>query len=655
MRFVGGWRRGAAAIAALIALLAVASPAAAAVADEPAPSVEVAGVPATPEQLAKPLEVSFKPPAGEEPGVLQLPLVAREAGPLDAHFVESKSGKEVAIEPAAKVDEKKLVISGELPEKDLAVGQLFVLRLVFTPPKAEPEALGGILEVGIKGALPLTRTVTVATQKKGWAPAQKKVEIVSTRPFPFLPASAPSREIGVTPEDSAQALPKEDFATRYLAFSSWGNATVTVGRPHEVGKGQRAKIAVTGVSGVGTATTIVDLGGAAKPSQELEVVVQVGDAIWFPLIVIILGAFLGRLVPGAWDIWRQGELTSTQLWEAIRKYKQQRGLGDPPPGLPAGPPDGSPPDQSPPDEGPADHLEPLDEMLPGLEATARKLELVLSASTLADEADAAKAAVDQLEGWSAVHKALRALAKEVDEAKLDLAAISGVARRPLLDGEDLLERTFEVSADLARSERWAKAISLQAEALGLYAAIQAAAEIPGEPDDPDWQQLPVEALRVYVAAGPAMTRSAKKGELMVETLRQIRGWQPDRPQAATFGFLPLDPEQLAAITGAAPPGEPATSLFDLLRPQGGRSKAEVMERVRRGDWIVFTFALVLSALVYLPTVYSSGPFGTVLQYLTAFAAGAGTQVAVNVALPITRSMKPGSGEAAGGTPAAATS
>lgn len=645
MRVVGGWRLGGAAIAVLIAVLAVASPAAAA--DEPAPSVEVAGVPATPEQLAKSLEVNFNPAAGEEAGVLQLPLVAREAGQLDVQFLESKTGNEVTVEPTAKADEKKLVITGELPQ-DLVVGQLYMLRLVFTPPKAEPEALAGILKVGIKGGLPITRTVAGTTQKKGWAPAQKKIEIVSTRSFPFFPASAPSREIGVTPEDSAQALPKEDFATRYLAFSSWGNATVTVGRPHKVGKKDRTKIAVTGVSGVGTATTIVDLGGAAKPSQELEVVVQVGDAIWFPLIVIILGAFLGRLIPGAWDIWRQGELTSNQLWEAIRKYKEQRGLADPPPG---------PPDESPLDEGPADHLEPLDEKLPGLEATARKLGFVLSSSTLAEEADAAKAAVDQLEGWSAVHKALRALAKEVDEAKLDLAAINGVAKRPLLDSEDLLERTFEVTADLARSERWAKAISLQAEALGLYAAIQAAAEIPGEPDDPDWQQLPVEALRVYVAAGPAMTRSAKKGELMVETLRQIRGWQPDRPQAGAFGLLPLDAEQLAAITGAAAsPGEPATSLFDLLRPQGGRSKAEVMERVRRGDWIVFTFALVLSALVYLPTVYSSGPFGTVLQYLTAFAAGAGTQVVVNVALPITRSMKPGSGEeAGGGTAAAATS
>lgn len=65
-----------------------------------------------------------------------------------------------------------------------------------------------------------------------------------------------------------------------------------------------------------------------------------------------------------------------------------------------------------------------------------------------------------------------------------------------------------------------------------------------------------------------------------------------------------------------------------------------MAGVRRGDWLVFLLALLVSALAYRLPVYTDGPFGTFNEYLAAFVAGAGGQVVFSTALlPLTRSYK----------------
>lgn len=632
------WRRWCCAV--ILAPMALALAAAGAQAQDEAPaSVELVGA-TTPELLAKPLEVNLDPPEGEEAGLLQVPLVARQKGALEVEYVDLKSGKAVPVTAPSAAGEAGgdgLAISGELPEAPLAAGQLYLLRLVFTPPKDEAEALEGALKIGIAGGLPVTRTVAAVPAgqaKPGWTPAQKKVEVSVTRLLPFTSTPDVSRSVGVTPGEPGQAGGEEPLARRYLSFSKSGNGTVTIGAPEEAKPTPRSQIEVTGASGVGTASTTVDLGGEAKPSQEIEVVVQVGDAIWFPLFVIIAGALLGKLLPTWWDIWRQGELLAPELRKAIAAYKEAKEGGDGP--------------------------DSLDGRLTGFEATAKQLEGVSRASTLEEASAAAKSAIDQLEGWIAVRKALANLAKAVSEAKPVLGTSPASTKRPLLDSSDLLERSFTVSGDLAQSERWAKAIALQAEALQQYAAICTAAALPNADGADEWQQLKVEALQTYLAAGPPLSRSPRKAELLVETLRQIHGWKPGE----------LGAQQRAAVLAMAaslslretalpfPFEEVVTRAFEWFQPKGGRSQEEVMARVRTGDWAIFLAVLLVSALAYLLPVYAGGPFGTWQQYLAAFVAGAGTQVAVTgVAVPIARSMKAGGeGKAAaagGGTPAPA--
>jgi hypothetical protein len=62
--------------------------------------------------------------------------------------------------------------------------------------------------------------------------------------------------------------------------------------------------------------------------------------------------------------------------------------------------------------------------------------------------------------------------------------------------------------------------------------------------------------------------------------------------------------------------------------------------VRRMDWLLFLLALILSAVAYLLPLYVDKSWGTGLDYLAAFTAGAAGQVVVNAALlPFNKSYK----------------
>lgn len=627
MRGSGLWRVGCAATAALG--LIAASPAAAGAAEAPPASVEVVGA-TTPELQAKPLEVDFQAEKKEDRGRLRLPLVVRETGELEVSFVDLETGEPVVIGEATTEPVEKLEIAGRIPPGSLEKGRLFLLDLVFSPPSGKAKKLNGVLKVGIKGGLPVTRTVAAAAPEAALAiPAQKKVEVEVTSFWPWSSGGHETREVGIEgvamPEEAQPKGAKAALAKRYLAVGKDGKATVTVGAPREVDGETRSRISVTGASGTGTASTVVNLGGGeGKESQQLEVALLVGDEIWFPLLIVFLGALIGKLLPTWWDTRRERKLLSGDLEDAIAAYEAEEPLSGTPP----------------------NHLKSLTaDELKKIKQLKSQLSGVILPKTLEKQAEEAKEAADRLAGWVAVHKALRELGEAVRLAKPLLARAQHRAQRPLLDSLELLDRPLEIGPDLARSEGWATEIVLQAEALKLYASIHVAGSA-GDADE-EAKEIAKEGLDAYLAAAPPLGRAPGSAEALVEKLRQIHGWLYEPPSDKRIEAA------LAAAPGPVPesfasPGDLlgfVKQAVSLVWPHGGHSPEEVMSRVRRGDWAIFLVVLAISAIAYLVPVYTPAPFGSFIQYLGAFAAGAGLQVAITgAAVPWARSMKASGGE-----------
>ncbi|HUB98252.1 MAG TPA: hypothetical protein VMS11_00350 [Solirubrobacterales bacterium] len=644
------------------------------VAAAPTASVEVVGD-TTPEEQVKPLEVKPLEANPTRAGTLTVPLLVNSGGPLSVSFTDLATGRPVPISPppgsAAEPDQeppKTLTISGTVPTQPLLAREIFILQLQLAAPEEEFAKLQGVLSVRTGEGSPLAREVKTGPSATGWRPTQSKVEISATRLF--FGASIPdaSRTIGVAGSGS----PGETGPLReaVLSFSDSGNGRLTIDVPYAADDGgsvARAKLEVSDVSGAGTATSIIDFGSEAKPNQQLEVVVKAGDSVWMPLVVILIGALFGKILPTLWDVRRKGGFLRDKLRKASDAYDAARAK-DPMVRIgPLGIEDQVGPHESWPRRlrlagwatlwGLGGLKDPENK---SVEAVYYRLGHTNYSWKLEQEAEAATALVDLMEGWSAVRQALIALDAALVKAKGKIGELppGDPTNRPLQDSGDLLTRPFKIDSDADKSAKLAKAIAFQTTALETFAEIES---VLTELVDDEIELDELVAIEAYLRAKPPLLRSDKKAEILIEQLREIlyrarylREVTREKPVAE----LRTAELNLEAARLAISPGDLFAGLVEVFAPTKAPSTEQVMAEVRRGDWLIAIATLLVSSLAYLLPVYSGAPFGTCLQYLTAFVAGAGAQVAINGALiPFARSYKAEDtevkDEGGGSTPAAA--
>lgn len=633
-------RRGAPSLLGLAALIWAAALVPPAGAAPPRPSVEIVGESA--EGAAEALTV---PTEGGEAGELELPLLVRRPGRLAVTWVDGASGEAFRL----GVDRRAPApLRGRLPKARLAAGDVQLLRLRFTMPEAasgaeEAAPLGGVLSIRTGAGMPLTRRVSAADgDAQTVTPAQEKVTISTTRFLPLV-TDPPSeeREVGMIVEGGAAAAPAgaetvaaetgaetgegdgtDPLGESYLALNDSGNATVTVGAPGGEGPVRRSTVTVSDTTGVGTGTTKIALGGG-EDAEKLEVEVKVGDGLLGPLLAILLGLLFGGYLPAFAGLRRQGGKLADELEQAVKSYEQAL------------------------DEEP-----PVELGLGGIQGTVEsaaalrhRLDRVLKPSTLRVEAERAAELIDTIEGWVAVREALVELARSVavglpEELADELS--SPQLSRPLDDSRELLVRELEIDADLEAAKEIARAVRHQAAALRLILSIYrlATGAVATGRAEGDTLAAMEEAVQAYLEAKPPLLRSDEEAEAMIEALRRVHfalerrlaAAEPEVARLAVAGMGPLGIDGLVGNLVSRLIG----NLLDAAEPSEAPSAEQVMSRVPAASLLLGGLAFLISALGVLLPLYADGPFGTLHDYLGVFVAGAGIQVAVNLAAPLAK-------------------
>lgn len=650
---VGGSGSGFILLLALLGFaLALVSPS---VAAAPVASVEIVGS-TTPEMIDEPLEVKLPEARAGGPATLDVPLLVNDPGTLLVTYTDLASRKAVPIGPPREMSKDELSVDASLPTAPLAAGEVYVLHLDFTPPKAHPEEVEGVLSVRTGQGAPLARRVEVGSgdAPSAWVPAQSKIEISATRPFFFFSIPDVSRTIGLS--GSGPTATGEPLREAVVTLSDSGNGRLSVDSPESSRRSvKKAKLELSDVSGVGTATTKFDLGSEEKPSQQLEVVVKVGDSVLMPLLVILIAALIGKLGPTLWDVRRRGGALRSKLKEAVDAHDAAVEL--PPIDLDA-------PEQVRPIRlglvGIADRVGPQRVWPGGLRLLGRakwwghedlakadnrsaaaiyfRLGRANYTADLEAEATAAADLINLIEGWLSVRKALVALAEALRKAETESLDPN---QAPLQDSGDLVARKFEIDSDVDKSAKLAKAIGIQQNALAVLAEIESR-QLSLSREVLDFGEfLAISgALEIYLETKPPLLRSEEEGEVLVERLREILFRLSYAEQEASAG-RPTTEVRAALFSLSTPdipsPRQVLSDLFEFVAPTKAPSPEKVMAGIRRGDWLVFIAVLLISSLAYLLPVYAGGPFGSCQQYLAAFIAGAGSQVAISGALiPLTR-------------------
>jgi hypothetical protein len=591
----------------------------------PAASVAVVGD-LTPELQAEPFAVELPPEKKRGAAPLLIPIVAQAPGRLKVEFTDAATREQSVLPaPPNSGSGKGPFLRGVLPPAPLKVGDVYMLRVGFVLPEGEEDSLNGVLSIRTGPNPPLVREVKGSTSpapSSSLKPTQAKVEITATRLTPWSDTPDEIRTIGLTGSTGATTVDPLAESLATLSHSGGGRVVLEPAAPGTKDV-RSADLKLIEADGVGSATTLLDLGGKGDATQKIEVEVEVGDSLLIPLIVIALGALL-----------RDELRKAAEAYEEARAKESSRPLG----------------------------LKPIHEKVGPIGLWPRRLRLVgrptwwklgdltdrnvktvravyyrlgrtFSQDALEQNSEEATELIGTIRGWISIRDALIGLASALDRVEEELDPGDSF-QRLLVDTSGMLERDLEVSADLERSAKLAKAIGDQKTALKLYGEIKKAEGRRELGDREEWSTPEV----IYQRARPPWRRSEREAETMIEQLRELLAWLrfAPRPHTETLEMV----MQRQAFGFLHPSGRIFDRVGKVLAPISAPSTASVMAAVRSGDRLIALIAFLVSALVYLLPVYTDGPFGTTYDYLAAFAAGAGTQVVLNTALlPLARSYK----------------
>jgi hypothetical protein len=398
----------------------------------------------------------------------------------------------------------------------------------------------------------------------------------------------------------------------------------------------------TEARGHGSYSTTFVVDKSAKQDGQLKVNVDVQDWWFWPLLVLLVGAIFGYLTRWLMGTYRDRRILMSQLKKARKSYSRRI------------------PTRSPGIYGLDDWFGGLDDPVPGIPRRGECQDTDdLSGFAVAwcnvrqarsgDDIDAAGKTVDQLVAdlriWRRVDAALRHLGLAFESAvppavRSDetpaYADVRGLIEAPLIPMPTKTEEADKQIAALRAQEGIVKVYEPGRDAWTRVAD----AEKNGLLKDSN-------PFTIYGETGGVLERKPDAAVKLKQKLRDAA------EKLATYA-TPLTPG------GVTPPSAPQSGG---LNPFQQFAAAVLPDKIAKGigiplpptpetkpdawfgrvttaiDWFVFIATLLVSAVVYLLTLYSGKHFGAVNQYVQAFGAGFAGQALVGVAtIPLARSL-----------------
>jgi hypothetical protein len=527
---------------------------------------------------------------------------------------------------------------------DVGAHDVARLRLEMRRSGTKP-AVDGVLVVALAAvprAAPLT--VSLADAKAPDAPVgfeQKAVTLKVTRRWgPFVGvceralawiAGCPRQRLSGTSTRTAA----RGVATRSTLLTSGSGDTLTLKATPVAGSTDppQATLAVVDVPRSGRYTGQFVIDPTAKEPKATEVTVGVQDSLLWPLLAVLLGALVGGVLVKRYDVHRGGKLLRASLEDAVEPYRDEKRRTNAVP-EPLRRPRRFYLDETIPDSG---------RVYPRWRRTRRRDEplvpkLYRQTFAIGDNAELASAAVAiqalvaRFGRWQQLNAAYHVLVAQL-QTPPDATPPAPPGTKIRDDCDFLLDMTAVEPAYDDQAKALAQKLSEQAAVVDVYAAAKAklpsaqwAARHPiADPDaiygnaapveartPADWQTLRYALLRALRLLGHPEGVAAIERECAAPSNKLLEDIIVDQ----RLGFEPLEPLRRF--------GRAAVLRFE--------SPEQIRRVVRRWDWAVFWLVAVLTALGYLLPFYTGKDYGSVEDYLTAFAAGAVIPAAIGWAL-----------------------
>jgi hypothetical protein len=553
------------------------------------------------------------------------------------------TGAEVPVEPKG-VDVKvggqqvKLTLSG--PPASLKVAPRDAARVALEL-KATPvlkDALSGVLVIsGSDGEVtPLTVPVALAAaaskdrfEKARFEP--DSITLIVRRRWPSFVSGGDddlsSDGMEVSLKGIAAGTERADKSRKVaIAGDTGGQGRLKVTIPGVDPTATKATISVDAekIERHGTYETAIPFDPAAEKSPTLTVKVLSADHWVWPLLVLIVGAGVAYGIVRSRDMVRPKYVLQLALTraQALNKLNVDGQKG----------------------------LKPytLESRFPSGEWDCKKLgNSPPAALTLYCKIDAAERQEDldalgtlvadleaQVNAWPSVcakAQALKTAADEVSKKNPSAAMVkaSEALLKPAIPGDEAATKAYmdSLDAQVEAVREWLNAEALYAEAFRLFDAA-------GAPEEHD----------------PVRWRPDLDAAKSLEDLRRcqvVRGLCRDVHVLRTLVMRHKPPSRAALESGQAMPGVAPDGVFEFISIKaappalpGPELTKHLIGVIGATDFRMFIVTTAVVALAYLAGIYSN-TYGSTLEYLTAFAAGAGTTFAANwKLLPWYSSYKP---------------
>lgn len=447
--------------------------------------------------------------------------------------------------------------------------------------------------------------------------------------------------------------------SRLAGASNGGSATVTLSPAspgsRQLPPGLRPVRVTVSANSHGAYTTTFVLDPEAKQDGALKVKVEVQVWWLWPLLVLLVGAAAGYLTRWLMGSYRDRNVLKARLIDSRHVYAEHL-------------------------RGRSPGVYPLrtwfgefDEPIPKIPLRRERdrdgqhgwveawfeVERARSAAEVEQASKRVEGLVSDIAVWRKINDALKSLdvtfQGSVPDADVRVSAIPAYA-----DTNELVsEQRFPQPKDMDEAEPQIEALALQAQIVIAYERARVAWNaLPHDTTDHDEN----DPKGIYGPQADVLHRSADDAMKLIAKLKAAAEALEHEAQQRRPSH---SPSSALGLSAALPPGTPmeglmvqrtlATSPEHVLAdvttedlkpaaPEGALpTRAPDPRKIRRAisaiDWMVFLATLLVSAVLYLLTLYVGKHFGAPSQYVEAFAAGFGGQALVGVAtMPLARSL-----------------
>ncbi len=514
---------------------------------------------------------------------------------------------------------------------------------------AEASALNGTVIIGLPGSrFTQEQAVPVAVEEAAASPDVEPEEVTlhMTRGCwfgNFICGVSSSPVIGVSSK-SAGVIGKS--LSRVASASNGGSATITLALSNEDSFKLPQGLVPATVTGEahshGAYSTTFVLDPETKQDGQLKVKLEVQVWWFWPLLVLLVGAFAGYLTRWLMGSYRDRKVLKARLIEQRDQYAhrlESRSPGvyplrtwfgeftDPIPKIPLA-------------------REKDAEGQLGFVATWFEVEQARSRTEVESISKRVEQLVSDVAVWCKVSDALKSLDVAFQRDVPDLQ----VRTRDIPAYKDtnalISKQRFPQPKGLADAESQIEALAQQAQIIDAYERARVAwSALPNDIDT--YEQL--DPKKIYGGPADVIHRTPDDATKLIGKLETAAEKLEQAPERLSILEPAARPQMLMSprtllISPDVVLAEAATSGITPTAPRGVLPTREPDPRkMRRAisaiDWMVFLATLLVSAVLYLLTLYVGKNFGAPSQYIEAFAVGFGGQALVGVAtMPLANSL-----------------